>query len=359
MNGIAGVRIAGTGSYLPGPAIDREKAREFLERYPDALSPEDHERLLDESGILTRHFAIDLDDERKRESNTSMAAAAARQALDVAGWRPNDVELLVVTTVVPDQLMPPTSTLVQEALGIERCAEVEISANCSAPYKGLAFAASQLRLRVCQRALVCSVQFSSFLGIPPWTNAARMAATHGALRWIVSDGAGAVALERGDPDTGLRVWLSSTGVGEESGMSLALGARFPDLIGSFDEGAHHVRQDDRFVIRAGVHQALAAFDRMFHDLGVDPRCIDHFMPAVASMRLASIIQRAGTARWGIPAESWRINLDHVGYLGGVGFLVLLDEMARGGTLRPGDVVCGFAEESSKWMSAAAILNWNP
>lgn len=351
------VRVAGTGSYLPGRAIGQDEVRTFLRRYPDSLPRAMQERLLRETGILSRHYGIDVQDETRRETNTSMAAAAARAALATAGWHPGDVDMLVVTTVVPDQLMPPTSTLVQEALGIERCAEVEISANCSAPYKGIAFATSQLRLGTCDRALICGVQFSSFLGRPPWANANQMARDHGALRWIVADGAGALALERGTPDSELIVWLESDGAGQRSGMSLALGAAYPDLRDLFERGGHHVQQDDLFVLRSGVRRALSGVQRMLECLRIDPRSVDHFLPAVSSMRLAATMQRMLSERCGIRPESWRMNLPRVGYLGGVGFLVLLDELARSGELRPGELVCAFAEESSKWMSAGAVLRW--
>jgi len=50
-----------------------------------------------------------------------------------------------------------------------------------------------------------------------------------------------------------------------------------------------------------------------------------------------------------------LNLDRVGYLGGVGFLVVLDEMVRGGQVHAGETLCGFAEESSKWMAAGLVL----
>ena len=80
--------------------------------YPDGLDEHLRERILAETGIATRHFAFDLADPSRRETNTSMAERAARRALEAAGWRPEEVELLVVTTVVPDRLMPPTSTLV-------------------------------------------------------------------------------------------------------------------------------------------------------------------------------------------------------------------------------------------------------
>jgi 3-oxoacyl-[acyl-carrier-protein] synthase-3 len=317
------------------------------------------ERLLTESGILARHFAIDLQDESKRETNTSLAAEAGRRALQSARWSPDDVDLLVVSTVVPDQLIPPTSPLVQEALGISRCAEIEISANCTAPYKAISFAASQIAIGHCERALVCSSQFTSFLGRPPWTNPGQMDVNHGALRWIVSDGAAALALQRGDPGSGLRVWLESSGTGERPGMSLELGAAYPDFVGAFQRGAHHVSQDDHYVLKAGIAHATDGLCRMLQDLEISAEQIDHFIPAVSSTQLANGLKRILSERCSVPPSSWRTSFDRVGYLGGVGFLVILDEMARAGELRPGELICGVAEESSKWMFAGLVLRWNP
>jgi 3-oxoacyl-[acyl-carrier-protein] synthase-3 len=255
--------------------------------------------------------------------------------------------------------MPPTSTLVQESLGIERCVEVEISANCTAPYKGLLFAASQLRLGTVRRALVCAVQYASFLFQPPWANPQSMGEDQGLVRWIVSDGAGALALECGEPDTELRVWLESSGCGERSGMFLPLGSAHPDLLGNFRDGGQHVTQDGRYVLRVGVPRALRALSRMLDCLDVAPGKIDHFLPAVSSAQLEQGLRRLMAQHCGVPSDCWRVNFRRVGYLGGVGLTVLLDEMARAQQLRPGDLVCAFAEESSKWMAAGLALRWNP
>jgi 3-oxoacyl-[acyl-carrier-protein] synthase-3 len=353
-----GVRIAGTGSHLPGPPIDVDAFKAFVRRYRDGLSEREQERLVAETGILTRHLAMDLSDESRRETNTSMAVAAGRRALAAAGWDPNDVELLVVTTVVPDQLMPPTSTLVQEALGIARCAELEISANCTGPYKGLLFAANSLRLGQYRRVLLCSSQYTSFLGRPPWSNPERMAANQGALLWIVSDGAGALALEHSEADTDLHVWLEATGCGKRSGMSLAFGAAHPDFLGTFERGAQHVVQDNRYVLREGFVLAVAAFERMLTTLGTRADAIDHFIPAVSSMQVVRKLQPLFARRFGLRPEAWRMNFTRRGYLGGVGFISVLDDMAQTGSLNAGDLVCSFAEESSKWMCAGFVLRWN-
>ena len=353
------IRIAGTGSYLPGPPIDLATLKAFLRTYPDGLSEQEQDRLIAETGIVTRHLAIDVADESRRETNTSMAAEAGRRALQAAGWKPDDVELLVVTTIIPDHLIPPTSTLVQEALGISRCVELEISANCTAPYKALRFAASELTLGHCQRALVCSSQYTSFLGRPPWSNPDYMNAQQGALRWIVSDGAGALALERSERDIELRIWLESVGVGKRPGMSLPLGAASPDILSGFARGDQHVTQENRYVLREGFSLAVAGFERMLNDLGVAAEAIDHFIPSVSAMQVARKLQPILERRYGLRAETWRMNLTRVGYLGGVTLLAILDEMVHAGGLQPGDLVCSVAEESSKWMCAGAVFRWNP
>lgn len=354
-----GIRIAGTGVHLPGPPIDNDRLRAALRRDRDGLSEDMQERILAETGIVTRHAAFDLDDPTARASNAMMATAAAREAMAAAGWKPEDVEMLVVTTVIPDHLMPPTSTLVQEALGIPRCTELEISANCTAPTKGLMVAASQLQLGNCERALVCSSQSVAFLGMPPWTNPAEMTADQGHLRWVLSDGAAALALERGWPDMELRIRLDSTGPGKRSGMSLPLGAATPDLRAALARGQQHVTQEMRYVLKEGVRSTLDGLARMFRELEIDPATIDHFIPSVSSMQLLRRLQPMFAERLGIPADVWRTNFTRVGYIGSVAVPIVLDELARAGTLRAGDRIVTVAEESSKWMFAGATFCWNP
>jgi len=353
-----GIRIAGTGTYLPGPPLDQDAVRRLLRRTRDCFSDAEQDRLLEQTGILARHYAIDPTDDSRRETNTTMAARAGERALAAAGWKAADVDLLIVTTIVPDQLMPPTSTLVQEALGIPHCTELEISANCTAPTKGLWVAASQLRLGAHRRALVCSSQLASFGFNPPWANPARMTPSQAHLRWVLSDGAAALALETGEPDIDLRIRLDSEGVGKRSGMSLDLGVASPDIRASFEKGSHHVTQDPRYALKEGIRLATAGLERMLKTFECAGESIDHFIPSVSS-RLVEDLLRGRFAKLGIRPEVWRTNYTRVGYVGSVAVAIMLDELARDGTLRPGDVICTVAEESSKWMFAGSIFRWNP
>ncbi len=353
---IKGVRVVGTGSYLPGPPLDTERVTTFLRRYPDGLTSQQQDRLIAESGILTRHFAIDVDDPGKRETNASMAAAAGRRAMEAAGWSARDVQLLVVTTVVPDQLMPPTSTIVQEMLGIESCAELAISANCTAPTKGLMVAADQIQIGRVERALVCSAQFASFGFVPPWSNPAARNAQQGHLRWILSDGAGAIALEQSDRDMSLRVHLESRGTGLPSGMSVRLGAAHPDLGEVILSGAHHVTQPPLFALNHGMRLAKDGLARMLRATELPGNAIDHFIPSISSLQVARKMEKTfGTL--GVRPDAWRMNFTRTGYVGSVAVPIMLDELARADALHSGDVVCTVAEESSKWMFAGTVLRW--
>jgi 3-oxoacyl-[acyl-carrier-protein] synthase-3 len=220
-------------------------------------------------------------------------------------------------------------------------------------------AASQLQLGSYERALVCCSQSVAFLGMPPWTNPAQMTPEQGHLRWVLSDGAAALALERGWPDIDLRIRLESTGPGKRPGMALPLGASTRDLADAFARGAQHVTQEVRYVLKEGVRNTLEGLSRMLRDFAIDPRTIAHFIPSVSSEQLERRLRTLFAERLGIAPEAWRTNYTRVGYVGSVAVPIVLDELAREGRLHPGDVILTVAEESSKWMFAGTVFKWNP
>jgi 3-oxoacyl-[acyl-carrier-protein] synthase III len=75
------------------------------------------------------------------------------------------------------------------------------------------------------------------------------------------------------------------------------------------------------------------------------------------MQVVRKLQPLLARRCGLRPEVWRMNFTRVGYLGGVTLPFTLGELAREGTLRPDDLICSFAEESSKWMCAGMLFRW--
>src|SRR5689334_13217805 len=107
-----------TGGYLPGDPITNEQ----LEQFAGGL-PED---ILEGLQVKTRHWIADPNTGEQSETNKELATKAAREALALADVDPADVDLLVLSTASPDYHLPPTVTFVQDALGLERCATIEL-----------------------------------------------------------------------------------------------------------------------------------------------------------------------------------------------------------------------------------------
>src|SRR5258708_28794585 len=109
--------IAGVGSALP----TRQVSNEELSQPVDTTD----EWIVERTGIRNRYIASD------GETTGSLAATAARNALDHAGLEARDIDLIVLATATPDQTFPSTATKVQAALGINDCIASDVHAACT------------------------------------------------------------------------------------------------------------------------------------------------------------------------------------------------------------------------------------
>jgi 3-oxoacyl-[acyl-carrier-protein] synthase-3 len=152
--------------------------------------------VLQRTGVTQRYYAIDPATRRQTETNATMAEKASRRALEMAGVAPDGVDLLILGTPMADYVCPPTSALLQGRLGIRQCSEIEIHSNCTGTPKGIQIALDMLSTGRYRRALVAYAQLSSVFLRAEFFNPERTEVENLALRWILSDGAGALVLER-------------------------------------------------------------------------------------------------------------------------------------------------------------------
>ena len=124
--------LLATGAYLPGEPITNEQLEQVAGGLPDEV--------LEGIQVKTRHWIADLHTGEQSESNSQMAAKAARQALARAELEPQEIDLLIVSTASPEYHLPPSSTLVQEHLGLSRCAAIDIRSGCAGSVEALDFA---------------------------------------------------------------------------------------------------------------------------------------------------------------------------------------------------------------------------
>ena len=160
------VKLTGSGSYLPGKPITIDEVDHYLGELTEA--PKKLQKWLHRMKDLMKemleveyyHFAIDPETREFTEDNITMSVKAAKKALDKAGLKPEDIDLIVYGSAHQDQ-MPTASVRIQEALGIEQCGEMSIHANCTSAYKALLVASDFIKSGRYKNALVLSSSMSS------------------------------------------------------------------------------------------------------------------------------------------------------------------------------------------------------
>jgi len=369
------VAVAGTGSFLPNDPIPNERLDDVLGRLENAparvlsflenVGP----RMFEGGGVETRHMALDPETRRLTHTVASLGAEAARRALEAAGCPAGEVELLLLACPNYDYSTPPTSTLLQEQLGIERCAEMEVHSNCSGVGKTVQIAFDALRLGRYRTALVVYSQLSSVYLRNSYFNQARMNKTQAALRYILADGSGALVLRGVDAAAGVVVphellgtYVESVGVGRAPGMTA--GGGVADLVehgaqigAVYERGSHHLDQDFSAVGRDAVPFLVQGTQRMIAALGLKPEAINHYVYSIPGRQLYEANLDKVTTPFGATPEQVKFRAARTGYCGGASILLHFDEMVRTGELRTGELASMCSVESSKWMTGGFVVRW--
>lgn len=372
------VSILGTGSFLPNDPVPNEKLDDILGPLNDAparvqsflknVGP----RMLAGGGVLQRHFAIDPETRQLTHTVAALAEEAGRRALEYAGRKPTDVDLLLLASPNYDRSTPPTTTILQERLGIEHCAEMEIHSNCSGVGKCMQVAYDSLRTGRYRTALVLYAQLSSVYLRNCYFNQKEITKTQAALRYILADGSGAVMLEAVDVDRNgdgkvphevLGTFVESVGGSRKPGMTA--GGAVEDLVQwergqvqkVYEKGGHHLDQDFSAVNRDAGPLLLAGVERMLDSLSVDPSTVDHFVWSIPSLQLYNDHIGKFAERLGTSLDRMKFRARNTGYCGGAAILLHFDEMVRSGEIQPGQTVVLHSVESSKWMSAGFVTRW--
>ena len=366
------VRIAGTGSFLPGLPIpnDRiETALGELDNAPDNIKSfvkTIRVRMLDRIGVQARHFAIDPSTGDMTHNFSKLAEGAARKALEMAQMVPEDIELLIISCPGSDQHTPPTSAILQEQLGIRSCAEIEIHSNCTGVGKGVQIAFDSLRTNRYRTALVVYSQLSSIYLRSSYFNQLKMNKVNATLRWILADGSGALVLkatEKTDSDQKIiDTYVESVGGNHPPGMTAGAAAsdlmkvdsKIPDY---YENGSHHLWQDFSAVNKFAGPLLLDGICRFLEKIGVEPHTVDHYVISVPSQKIYEDNTRKFLKRLGVPLNKIKFRSENIGYCGGATTLIHFDEMIRSGEIKQGDFVVVHAVESSKWMTAGFAVRW--
>ncbi len=357
------VVVSGSGSYLPGEPVPPERIEERLG--PITCAPEGVMKWMKRNAPLLRgilgmknyYYAIDPGTGEYTDDNVTMSVKAAEKALAMAGADASEVDFIAYASPHMDQ-MPTASVMIQEALGIERCAEISIHANCSSAYKALMVAHNFLATGLYRTALVLSSNVASSELRASYYNQSLLVKEALFLRWFLCDGSAALLLRSGGEARGpLRLrhtHIESVGGRRKAKMFNRRPAYWMNPKEEYELGLHHLCQEFRSQLGGkefldGKRSVFAAgLARMLDSCGVDPSRVRLLQVNLPAMHILESVKDE-CASMGIRPEAFYSRLEDMGYCGPPMAFMSLDSIIREEKLDPGDLVASFALEVSKFM----------
>jgi 3-oxoacyl-[acyl-carrier-protein] synthase-3 len=308
------VRVSGTGSYVPEKILTNHD----LEKMVDTSD----EWIVSRTGIKQRRIAAE------NEFTSHMAIKAGRKALDQAGIRGEDLDLIIVATITPDTLTPATACYVQESLDAYRAVAFDISAACSGFLYALEFARVAIAGGTFQNALIIGAEkLSAFVN---WTDRNTCV--------LFGDGAGAAVLTVQDDNCSAGSILS-THLGTDGKQARILnipggGSACPITLENADQHLAALAMQGREVFKCAVNAMRQAAEIAIEKAGLASNDINLVIPHQANLRIIDAI----IDRLVIDKSRVFINLDKYGNTSAAAIAIALDEAIRGGTAKPGDSI---------------------
>jgi len=365
------VHIAGTGSYLPGDPLAIDQVDQVLGELTGA--PKKIQDWLRRMKMLMKellevehyHYAIDPVTRAFTEDNISMSVKAARKALEMAGMESREVEFIAYGSAHMDQ-MPTATVMIQEALGIDRCGEVAVHANCTSAYKALLIAYEMIKSGRYSNALVISSSISSSELRAEYYNQPLVRKEELFLRYFLSDGAGAVLLKAAKPgEKGLSVesvYIESAGGNKPSAMKNRRPAYWMNPKEEFELGYHHLAQMFQDELSRNFHEPggtvfYHGLQRYLQKFPADLSKLKFFQVNFPSKHVAEMIIEE-CEKLGISKDTLYTKMAGLGYPGPPMVFICLDQIFREETLADGDLVLSFVTEVSKFMQAGYLMKYN-
>jgi 3-oxoacyl-[acyl-carrier-protein] synthase III len=309
----SGPGIAAVAAALPDRVIENEELARPL--------GVDSEWIASRTGIHRRRRV-------NGESQVDLAAEAGSRALSLAEVDIADIDLILVATFTPDQLLPNAAPLVASRLGAEGAAAVDIGAACTGFLSALSLATAQLESGRARAALVVGAEVISRV----------IDYTDRRTAGLFGDGAGAAVLTPGGPGMVGPIALRSDG---------ARG----DLITATHE-ERLVRMDGRATFRAAVAAMSDTTQEVVSDAGLALEEIDLFVYHQANSRIISAVGE----RLDLPADRVIDCLAEYGNTSAASIPIALAEAASTGLLRKGSKVLLSAFGAGlNW--GAGIVEW--
>lgn len=314
-------KIIGTGSAHPACS----KTNDDLAKIMDTSD----EWIYSRTGIKSRYVCTD-------ETITDVAVAAAESALENSGIGASELDGIICTTIRGDYFTPSLACCIQERIGA-RCPAFDMNAACTGFLYALDTADGFFVRKRVKKLLVVSCENMSKL--LDWKDRSTCC--------LFGDGAGAVVLAEGEGLLSIRVAAYGSKdvmfIPNVSGNSPFNRAPCPPSVLTW-------RGHD--VYRFAVGEMASQLEAAIRDAGLKQEDVTWVLPHQANLRIID----AAKKRLNIPTERYCVNIERYGNISSAAIPILMDELNRKGTFRPGDILTMVAFGGGL-TSGACVIRW--
>ncbi|WP_421360967.1 beta-ketoacyl-ACP synthase III [Agrobacterium rosae] len=318
--------IRGYGAALPKRVMTNQDIEAIVETTD--------EWIVQRTGIKQRYIA------GEGETTSSLGELAARAALENAGIKPEDIDLIIVATSTPDNTFPATAVNIQNRLGITGGFAFDVQAVCSGFVYAMATADLYIRGGMAKRVLVIGAE--TFSRILDWTDRTTCV--------LFGDGAGAVVLEAGEGEgkTSDRGILTSNLRSDGSHKDKLYVDGGPSTTGTVG----HLRMEGREVFKHAVGMITDVIEAAFEATGTTADDLDWLVPHQANRRIID----GSAKKLGIPSEKVVITVDQHGNTSAASIPLALAVAAADGRIKKGDLVM-LEAMGGGFTWGAVLLRW--
>lgn len=307
-----GVMIAGTGSFVPENVVTNTDLERMVETSDEWIRTR--------TGIRERRIAAE------DQTTSDLGAAAAQRAMEAAGVTAEDIDMIIVGTISPDNPFPNTACHVQRKIGARKAACFALEAACSGFLYSTEVAAAMIRTGAYKNILVIGAEKLS--SIVDWTDRNTCV--------LFGDGAGAVVLQPCEPENDM---LLGSHLGADGNFTDILyqpagGCRMPISENVLEQRLQFLKMTGREVFKLAVGAMVDSCEKVLRQAEVTIDNVRWLVPHQANTRIIHAIGK----RLEMPREKVFINLDKFGNTSAATIPICLDEITRNKDVVSGDYV---------------------
>ncbi|CAM3019690.1 beta-ketoacyl-ACP synthase III [Leuconostoc gasicomitatum] len=300
-----GSKILASAHYVPNDIVTNDDLAQIIDT--------NDEWIQSHTGIKTRHISL------QGENTSDLATQAAKLALAQAHMKPEDIDLIIVTTFTPDGLAPSTAALVQRNLAAKNAWAYDIVTACAGFVFGLSTADKFIRSGTYKNALVVAAEVNSKM----------MDFSDRTSTVFFGDGAGAVVMTADEHGDGIVAGEEMHTIGNadvvHSGRIAPLTQLSPDnypKIDAFSQIGRDVFNEVTELIPQHIYSFL-------ENKSLKPSDVDYFIPHQANLRLIEYIANALNE----PIDKFSTNIIRNGNTSSAGIAIGFDELRQSVNLK--------------------------